>query len=350
MKRCSLLNEEQINELSQIVKNGRRSGREVRRAQAILLLDKKTKIEVIKKATFYQRRQIYELREQYLEEGLKAIEDKRKGKPKRLLTKKQLKEIKRTLITRTPEDFNYGYPFWTTGILGDFIKREYDVCYKSKTSLYLIFREAKFTYHKPGRVYHNQDPEEVTRWQKETQPIIKEALKDKETVILTEDEMILSTQTTFQKIWLPEGEYPRVEVSNIRKNRSIYGFLNIKTGEEHAFKTEWQNMYETVKILKKIRKIYPKKKLLILWDNAGWHRGSKTQEFIQKDQNIKTIYFPKYSPEENPQEHIWKNGREQITNNHFIENIDKAADEFIAYLNKTRFPYLLLGFSAILKC
>lgn len=27
----------------------------------------------------------------------------------------------------------------------------------------------------------------------------------------------------------------------IRKNRSIYGFLNVKTEREHAFKTEKQN-------------------------------------------------------------------------------------------------------------
>lgn len=347
MKRYPELTEEQINQLSQVVKDGKRSGREVRRAQVILLLDKKTKIENIKKTTFYQRRQIYELREGYLQSGLKAIEDKRKGQPKCLLTKKQLKEIKSTLKTKTPEEFGYDYPFWTSGILGDFIKREYDVCYKSKTSLYLIFKEARFTYHKPGRVYEKQDPEEVRQWQKETKPLIKEAFKDKETIILTEDEMLLSTQTTFQKIWLPEGEYPKVEVANTKKNRSIYGFLNIKTSDEHAFKAPWQNMYETVKILKKIRKIYPKKKLLILWDGAGWHRGSKTQEFIEKDQKIQTIYFPKYSPEENPQEHIWKNGRDQVSHNRFIENIDRATDEFIAYLNKTKFCYSLLGFSAI---
>ena len=109
-------------------------------------------------------------------------------------------------------------------------------------------------------------------------------------------------------------------------------------------------MYETVKILKKVRKVYPKKKILLLWDGAGWHRGSKTQEFIKKDQKIKTIYFPKYTPEENPQEHVWKSGRDQVTHNRFIENIDTTTDEFIKYLNKTNFPYSLLGFSPILKC
>lgn len=53
-------------------------------------------------------------------------------------------------------------------------------------------------------------------------PIIKKALADSDTIILCEDEMILSTQTTFQKIWLPKGEYPKIEVSNKKENRSIY--------------------------------------------------------------------------------------------------------------------------------
>ena len=313
------------------------------------MIDSREKIEKIKWLTGLKRSRIFALRILYLKKGIKALESKPK-KVKGLLTKIQLKEIVRKVKTKTPKDFNYDYPFWTTSILGDHIKREYDVSYKSKTSLYLIFREAKFTFHKPGRVYRNQDPEEVTKWQKETKPIIEQAFQDKDTVILTEDEMILSTQTTFQNIWLPEGEYPKVEISNIKKNRSVYGFLNIKTGQEHAFKTEWQNMYETVKILKKVRKVYPKKKILLLWDGAGWHRGSKTQEFIKKDQKIKTSYFPKYTPEENPQEHVWKNGRDQVSHNRYIENIDTTTDEFIKYLNKTNFPYSLLGFSPILKC
>jgi transposase len=344
-KLCPKLSNNQINELKTNLKRPADAA-ELKRIQAILMLNCGEKTEKIEMLTGLKRSRIFSLRLLYLIKGIKAVETKPK-KQKSLLTKKQLKEIARTLKTKTPEDFNYSCSFWTTSVLGDFIKREYDVCYKSKTSLYLIFRQAKFTYHKPGRVYHNQDPEEVKRWRKETKPIVKRAFKDKETIILAEDEMILSTQTTFQKIWLPEGEYPRIEISNIRKNRSVYGFLNVKTGQEHAFKTEWQNMYETVKILKKIRKLYPKKKLLILWDGAGWHRGSKTQEFINQDKYIQTVYFPKYTPEENPQEHIWKNGRDQITHNCFIENIDTATDEFIGYLNKTTFRYSLLSFSPI---
>jgi hypothetical protein len=84
-------------------------------------------------------------------------------------------------------------------------------------------------------------------------PVLQEHLAGKNTVVLTGDEIVLSTQTTFQKIWLPLVSYPKVDISNKRANRSSYGFLNVKTGAEHAFKTEYQNSEITCKVLDQYR-------------------------------------------------------------------------------------------------
>lgn len=173
--------------------------------------------------------------------------------------------------------------------------------YKSKTSLYLVFKQAKFTYHKPGRVYDKHDEKEVEEWKVETKPKLNQLLKEENTVILAEDEMVLTTETTIQKVWLPEGEFPKIVcMTGGRKRRSVYGFLNVRSGEEHAFKTEFQNMYQTRDILEEIRTLYPKQKIVLFWDNAGWHKGIVVQEWIKKDGNIEVIHFPRYAPEENP--------------------------------------------------
>jgi len=342
------LDQNQTKELGGIV-NKSKSSNEIKRSQAILMIDRAADIESITFFTGYHRRQIYTLRQKYLAKGTKAITDRKKGKPKELLTKKQLKEIIKIIKDKRPKDIDTYFrddEFWTTSILGSFINRHYKVKFKSKTSYYIIFKEARFTFHKPGRVYEKHNEEEVAKWKKENEPKIFEALDDNKTIVLAEDEMILSTQTTFQKIWLPQGEYPRVEISNTRKNRSVYGFLNINTGKEHAFKTERQNMFITADILKKIRLIYPNQKLLIVWDGAGWHRGSEVQKQIKRDKRTKTIHFPRYAPELNPQEYVWKSGRDHCTHNTFIENIDTATDEFVVFLNRNIFQYKLIDFSA----
>ncbi len=357
MERCPKLTEEQKKELQVFIKSKGPTGTELKRSQAVLLLDKGESVEDISFITGYHRRQVFELRQRYLAKGLEGLRSRKKTK-RGLLTPPQLGEITRTIRTKAPNELGLGYgsPFWTTTILADFIKRIYGIKYKSKTSYYLLFKEAKFTYHKPGRIYHKRDEREVLKWRRETRKKLEGAWKDPHTVILTGDELILSTQTTFQKIWLPVNRYPKVEISNTRKNKSVYGFLNLKTGKQTGYSTERQNMEETTKILKKLRRSYPKndnhgiktegKKLLILWDNAGWHRGSLVQEYIKKDGKIEVIYFPAYAPEENPQEHVWKEARGQVTHNRFIENLDKATKDFITYLNNTRFLYSLLGFGA----
>ena len=342
MQRCDRLTNKQEQELQNIINNSKSSGREVRRAQAVLLLNQETAIEAIVALTNYSRRRIFDLRKNYLKKGIIVIQDKKKGKPKELLTKKQLKEIVKNIKEKTPRDFGYDYDFWTTGIVGAVIESEHQVKYKSKTSIYLIFKQAKFTYHKPDRQYQARNEQEVEQWKKEAKIKVKRALAEKDTIVLAADEMSLSTQTTIQKVWLPQGEYPQIEIATKRESRSIYGFLNVRSGKERAFKTKWQNMYITYDVLGQLRKIYPTQKLFIVWDKAPWHKGSKAQQFIKEDGNIETLDFPRAAPDENPQEHVWKNGRSKITHNRFIDDIDQATDEFVNYLNSATFNYSFL--------
>lgn len=337
------LTQKQTKELSDVIQKGDSTGPEVRRAQAILLTDQEVGTATITAMTGYSRTHAFTLRRRYLHDGISAIQDKRKGKPKELLAKKQRTEIIETVKTTKPTDHGYATEHWTTGILGDFIEKTYQVKYKSKTSYYLIFRGAKFTYHKPGRVYEKRNEAEVEKWRKTTRTKVKQALQEPNTVILVEDEMALSMSTTFQKIWLLAGEYPKIEVSSQKTARSIYGFLNIRNGKEHAFKTDWQNMYITYDVLGKLRSIYPTQKLLLIWDQAPWHKGARAQEFITQDGKIETISFPRAAPEENPQEHVWKKGRENVSHNRYIQKIDATTDEFVDYLNRTEFRYSFLG-------
>ncbi|MBU1062509.1 MAG: IS630 family transposase [Candidatus Omnitrophica bacterium] len=340
------MDKNQERELEYFIKDKNHSIKEIKKAQVILMLNKRLDLETIEYITGYSRRQCFEIRKKYLVKGIVAIEDKKRKNPKELLSKKQREEIIAVIRNSSPKDSHYDSDYWTTSIVGDLIWREYQIKYKSKTSIYLIFKRAKFSYHKPDRKYQARNEQEVSQWKREAEIKLNQALRETNTVVLTADEMSLSTQTTIQKVWLPQGEYPKIEVATKRDSRSIYGFLNIKDGTEHAFKTKWQNMYITYEVLGELRKIYPNQKLLIFWDKAPWHKGSKAQQFIKEDGNIETFDFPRAAPEENPQEHVWKSGRSKVTHNEFIKDINQATDEFIGYLNETKFNYSFLGFSA----
>lgn len=351
MIRCPKLTEFQLKELASRLKHPTDS-KEAFRIQAILLVDQEEKVKQIRFLTGLGKTRAFTLRKLYQHEGITAIKSKPKN-PKRLLTKSQRLEITKILKDPSTSKRLFGESFWTTGLLGKYINDTYGVLYKSKTSYYLIFRESKFSFHKPGTIAIKHNQEEIDIWRKEHTQKIQEVWNDPDTIILCEDEAILSTQTTTQRVWLPQNEYPKVETTTKRVNKSIYGFLNVKTGREHAFAYDRQNMYTTVKALQAIRRIYPKrenkgnklksKKLLILWDNPGWHRGSKVAEYLEKDTLIEMIWLPKYAPEENPQEHVWKKGKEAIVHNRTNDNILELTRKFLVYLNNTRFPYKLFN-------
>lgn len=346
MERVQRLNQAQITELSRVINSSKSSFTEGKKAQTILLINKNSDRQDIKMLTGYSERHAFALRSAYLAKGLEAIKDKSR-KITHLLTRAQRDEILTIIKTKIPKDYDIDLDFWTTSVLAKLIKQDYQVEYKSKTSLYLIFKEAKFSYHKPDKRYQRHNDEEVEKWKIDTKPILEKAWNDPNVIILVEDEMVLSTQTTVQKIWLPIGDCPKITVATKRENRSIYGFLELKSGIEHSFKTSWQNMYITVEVLKKLRKKFPRKTIFIFWDQAGWHKGSEVMKYIEKSKGkIKVHYFPAGAPELNPQEHVWKDGRSNITHNKFIEDIDEATGQFVNFLNTKKFAYSLLGFSA----
>jgi transposase len=336
------LTAEQIDELKKYKEDKDCLLSESNRIHAILMVNRKAEPDFIKEITGYDQQYAFELRKKYIRKGLKSLLSKRK-KPRALLTKGQKDQIVKIITTTTPRSFGFEDDHWTTPILGLLIKEQYGVQFKSKTSLYLFFKEAKFTYHKPDKQYKNRDQDRINEWVARNTPIIQQAIIDPDTVVLVEDEMMLSTQTTTQKIWLPRGEFPKIDVSSKRQNRCVYGFLNMRTGKEHAFKTVRANSEETCKVLDKIGHIYENKKIVLIWDNASWHKSEAIKDFLRKTKHsFHLINFPPYAPELNPQEHVWKAGRANVTHNTFIENIDSATDQFLNYLNETVFEYKFL--------
>ena len=339
------LSEEQEKELGMFIEDKKRTRIELERAQGILLLEAKVDERKIKEITGLGKRSLVRIRKKYIKQGIVALEDKRKKKKNRsLLTKKERDELSVILRDKTPRDYARNDDFWTPTIVGEVILELFGVQYKSKTSIYLIFKEAKLSFKKPESVYEKRDQKAIDAWKQQYTPEIMAALKDENTVVLCEDEMVVVSQTTLQRVWIPQNKEVIIESSNTRKRQCFYGFHNIKTGEQHAFKSERMTSEITVKFLKKILTIYKDKKILLIWDNARWHFGQPMRDFLKTCNNLYSINLPTYSPDENPQEHVWKALRANVTHNKHIADINKISRNILMYLNNTIFKYEFLGF------
>jgi transposase len=63
-------------------------------------------------------------------------------------------------------------------------------------------------------------------------------------------------------------------------------------------------------------------------DGAGWHKS----KCFAMPANLKLLFLPPYSPELNPQEHIWEELREKSFYNQTFDTLDLLEDNLVESL------------------
>ncbi len=169
-------------------------------------------------------------------------------------------------------------------------------------------------------------------------------------MIVAGDEASLYLQATLQVVWAAKGETPVVKVDPGRDNVHFYGAVNLQTGQEIVMRTQIMKAVTSVLFLLKLLLAYPDQKILLLWDRAPWHQGPALRDFLVTHPQLEIFYFPPASPDLNPQEHVWKDARDQISHNHSINKLPELADKFEDHLTSNSFSCPLLeqhGYSHI---
>src|SRR6266436_3629761 len=95
------LSPEQISELKTLIDNKESSRPEALRAQAVLLINAKSTKEIIKLLTSFDKKYAFKLRKRFITMGLVALLDKRKAKPRALLTRGQRDQVINVLKEKT---------------------------------------------------------------------------------------------------------------------------------------------------------------------------------------------------------------------------------------------------------
>jgi len=149
--------------------------------------------------------------------------------------------------------------------------------------------------------------------------------------------MNLNQETKVKNIWYFKNQTPIIEAKHKGESMNFYGALDIKTGKETAITTKRQNSQSTIKFLKKLAKIYQSRKIFLIWDNASWHKSRKIRKFLKTTEQFTLFNFPPYTPELNPQEHIWQSLRQNITHNRLEKDFSVLIKDCLKFLNNTNF-------------
>lgn len=170
---------------------------------------------------------------------------------------------------------------------------------------------------------------------------IREYLNSGDWEVFSSDEARIRFEAETRRAWLKKGEKTIMKVNREREYQNYLGLLNQKTFQCRLYELAWQNQEEVLKSLDKFLKLYPNKKICIVWDNARFHKGELIRETLKKGnllERVHLINFPPYAPDKNPVEHVWKVAKQKICNMQF-EAFDKTKEVFKNFVTGRKFNY-----------
>lgn len=236
------------------------------------------------------------------------------------LSRMQKDEIKKVLSER-PSDKKLPKEFWDVPTLKNYVKAEFGVVYDSEQSYHYLLRFSNLSFKQPDVFDVKRDDTAVGKRMIEIRREIMPLMKDDNWVILASDETRIMLEAITRRAWLKKGERTVLKVQRSKESQYYIGFLNLKTGKDYLKSLSWGNQKEIIKALEEVaQKLYPDKKICIIWDNVSFHKGVRLQEKLKKGQSLERIHLinlPPYAPDTNPQEAVWNAGKNYISNRQF---------------------------------
>ena len=130
-------------------------------------------------------------------------------------------------------------------------------------------------------------------------------------------------------MWAKKGEPLRVKVKQGFKN--FYGYTSVSpiNGESFSLLLPGVNSELMSLYLKELSKTYKDQEILLIMDQAGWHKSKE----LQIDARIKILFLPPYSPELNPVEKLWEWIKKETIHNMTFDCLDELMDRVCEEFN-----------------
>ena len=140
-----------------------------------------------------------------------------------------------------------------------------------------------------------------------------------------QDEARFGRISESRRCWCPKPVRPVCPTMVCQEYTYAYGAVSIADGQWDSLILPKTNTLCMQIFLDEIATRYPADRIVMVFDGAGWHRGSD----LVVPKNMKLLPLPAYSPELNPVENIWEELREKWFNNKVFADLDALEEQLL---------------------
>lgn len=258
----------------------------------------------------------------YTQYGARGLLGKKSsGRPKKVDCDKfgpKLLKILRSPATK----YGFTTDLWNSTRIRLVCKQELGVKF-SKSTLWRALKNMELSYQMAERRAFEADPDARDEWLKKTWPRLQKKAKRERAVVLFEDESTLSLTPVMGKTWSKIGHTPIVTVTG--KKGSIPVMSAISLSGRLFFKIPKNNVnsVEFITFVEQLLRDIKRKKIYLITDKGPSHTSKLTKAFIAKESRIELVFLPSYSPDFNPDEHVWGRLKNIEMKTHDSKSVDE---------------------------
>jgi transposase len=153
---------------------------------------------------------------------------------------------------------------------------------------------------------------------------IKKKALDEDYEIYFHDESTLQLSSNIVKTYAPKGKTPILALQDTKGYQYVCIGSSISENGKMFFDIR-DTSFKGNGIISYLKKLLESttRKILLIWDNASWHKSKETIAFLNSElgKRLWVAHTPPYSPEFNPDELVWANLKRVQIPNRIAKNV-----------------------------
>ena len=223
-------------------------------------------------------------------------------------------------------DFGFETPLWTSKRVQFLMKNRFNKkMHISKICQW--FKNIRLSPQKPEKVYSQKNEGLAKKWLKEEWPKIDKHRRRWQAMFYFLDEAGVSLTPVVGRTWAPKGQTPKIYVTGNRGGFCASSAISPAGRMVFRIEKGKVNAQAHIDFLSKIILQHPNRKIIIVEDNAPAHIAKLVKEFEMSNKKRIVIYhLPPYSPDLNPDEHVWSQLKAYELKDHQAQKINELKE------------------------